>query len=107
MEWYKGSWRLKWLDRDGYVLTFENLEGVLIKRPFRRRGIVKIKPGAFENVSYCEISRRFFHDEYSLSLSLFHVFPTEKRKVLINRSNRSLEGPREDIFRRRILGREG
>ena len=34
MEWYKGSWRLKRLDRDGYVLTFENLEGVLIKRPF-------------------------------------------------------------------------
>lgn len=93
MEWYKGSWRLKWLDRDGYVLTFENLEGVLIKRPFRRRGIVKIKPGAFENVSYCEISRRFFHDEYSLSLSL-------SVSRIPDREEKGIDKPFESISRR-------
>ena len=62
-----------------------------------RLNLVRLK-----NISCCEISPRFF---FHSSLSLSCVFLT-KRKILINRSNRSLEGPRGDIFRQRISGRE-
>lgn len=102
MEWYKGSWRLKWLDRDGYVLTFENLEGVLIKRPFQRRGVL-LRLNVVRLKTYR--TAKSLQDSSTMNTLSLSLCFTTKRKVLINRSNRSLEGPREDIFRRRILGR--